>query len=145
MRLDELFWEIVGMPENADQPLSFRSSGAWVCRVPAFAEHSFDDSSLSPDELARRVSDWAMAQAARSDLFTLDRLLALTGPQRRGPPHAYLAPRVVALLLAQRAAEAAMVCRAAIEARHAGGFTCNDLTFPEMALRWMSAHRPTVN
>jgi hypothetical protein len=35
MRLEPLFWDIVGLPENNGLPLSFRANGAWVLRPPA--------------------------------------------------------------------------------------------------------------
>src|SRR5882762_4101669 len=34
MALDPLFWEIVGLQSNNEQPLSFRFLGAWTCSTP---------------------------------------------------------------------------------------------------------------
>jgi hypothetical protein len=34
MALDPLFWDIVGLPENRNLPLSFRANGAWVLHPP---------------------------------------------------------------------------------------------------------------
>lgn len=47
MVIDSIFWDIVGLPENRQQPLSFRENGAWTCRPPYFAEPEIESTTIT--------------------------------------------------------------------------------------------------
>lgn len=58
MALDPLFWDIVGLNENAALPLSFRANGAWVLRPP-WTESFVGLNSAEVQPLAKEVLGWA--------------------------------------------------------------------------------------
>ena len=58
MAIDPIFWDIVGLPENADAPLSFRLNGAWTCHAPPFDEVSIEENT-DPNVVATRLLDSA--------------------------------------------------------------------------------------
>ena len=58
MALDELFWEISGMPENKLEPLSFRTWGWFTCSSIKIDQISFDDE-VSTLKLAKKILLWS--------------------------------------------------------------------------------------
>jgi hypothetical protein len=112
MALDPLFWDIVGLPENVELPLSFRAFGAWVCRGPAITESEIDEDDGSPATIASNVLSWANEQIALPMLTAdLDAYLAFLQSAGKG----FFASRVTMLCLLGRYADARTVCKAAIE------------------------------
>lgn len=53
MALDPLLWEVLGLPENTAQPLSFRYWGVFVCAAPLLASRTISGS--GPDGTARAM------------------------------------------------------------------------------------------
>jgi hypothetical protein len=75
MAIDPIFWDLVGLPENREQPLSFRANGAWTCRPPYFAELDIEehtDSAVVADRMIAAATD-QLENVLRS--YTLDAFL----------------------------------------------------------------------
>ena len=62
MSLDKVYWKVTDLNNNNDEPLSFRTWGAFTCSGLPVAKKEFSDEGLSADELAALVVDWANAQ-----------------------------------------------------------------------------------
>ena len=138
MGLDPVFWDIVGTPENREQPLSFRLFGAWTCRVPAMIEAEIPEGDAQSEGIARAVLAWADSQfTATEPSRSLDAFVELLRDHpRRG---FYLASYISALILMHRHNEALAECATAIESGEAGGFNVGRLTFPDMAKAWLNS------
>jgi len=59
MNIDPIFWEIFGIPNNADQPLSFRAWGAFTCPSLIYFEDQFEFNLDTPEEAASFVVELA--------------------------------------------------------------------------------------
>ncbi|MEF2071082.1 hypothetical protein [Consotaella aegiceratis] len=138
MALDPVFWNIVGMPENAKLPLSFRAFGAWVCSAPTVVEDEINEGDGSPETLAANILDWANSQMA-SPMLTADCETYLEYLQTLSK--GYFANRVAMLCLMGRYEDARAACLAAIEQDDSGGFgqLVNDkiVNFPTMVIHWL--------
>ena len=62
MALDPLFWKIVHLDENVQQPLSFRVFGAFTCRTPPLLEMDIPEEGGSPERTAHNLVVWATEQ-----------------------------------------------------------------------------------
>jgi hypothetical protein len=150
MSLDPLFWKIVGLDENINQPLSFRAFGAFACRTPPLREADMPESDGEPEQIARALLEWAN-----------DQLNELRGGQSvdgfvdfiRFHPNqierrSHLPALVTALLLQGRDEEALAIC---YEARNmspfGGGFLFmqqagETKSFLDLAIEWITnAHQ----
>jgi hypothetical protein len=137
MGLDPMFWDIVGLPENGKQPLSFRVFGAWTCPVPASVEAELLEGDGQAEGIARAVLDWADAQLVETvSSRELNAFIEyLRGHPRRGH---YLASYITALVLAHRRDEALAESTVAMDRGESAGFSVGTtVTFPELARRWL--------
>lgn len=136
MTIDPIFWEINGLRENENTPLSFRLNGAWVCRAPDFAEIEVPENSD-----ASIVAACLLATADKQ----LDTIIASWSPeaflsfcQTENAERGHYLPSVVTMLIAiGRDDEALAACEDAILNHQTGGFLAPDGTFPEMAAEWL--------
>lgn len=136
MSIDPIFWELVGLPENRDQPLSFRLLGAWTCQPPEFAEINVPEGG-EPDEVAARILKLADEQInAVTTSFSVEDFLKLCRDHGRAD-HAYLASEACALVALNRQLEALSLCESAIAEGASGGFVAPAGTFAEMAADWL--------
>jgi hypothetical protein len=143
MALDPLFWDIVAVPENRKQPLSFRSFGAWTCRPPAIAESFIDEDDGNAVGIARRAKEWADEKLADFDgRWDYDAFLQML---RREPGGGgYVGPDaslICMLILMGKDEEAISMCRGMVERGDSGGFVIvggAPGTFPELAIRWIT-------
>lgn len=73
MTIDRIFWDIVGLPENNDAPLSFRLNGAWACRPPNIDEVLIEEHEnvevvagrlleVANEQLANVVERWSVEE-----------------------------------------------------------------------------------
>lgn len=147
MALDPLFWDIAGLPENANLPLSFRANGAWVLRAPP-AELRVEGSDDCPEALAEAVLARIEAERLRSRAErSIQSLLDALGP------HESLSGQTLALalcldILNGDLGSAAALCRRAASAQppDPGGFIARRpdggvLTFVDQASDWIAARR----
>lgn len=153
MSLDPLFWQLVGMEENINTPLSFRSFGAFTCRTPALREIDIPEGDGSPEFIAKELVDWANEQLQLlRGTQTIDGFVDFirTHPnyvERR----AHLAVLVTGMLLQGRDEEALAICKDA-KARAGGSFLNENggfmfrrgdemITFIDLAIEWITAKR----
>jgi hypothetical protein len=143
MGSDPVFWDLLGMPENNQTPLSFRGVGAWTCTPVEFARGSIDECEMRPTAAARGIVEWADRELAKvlHDL-TIDRFLAklLAAPEQieKGRLTSTL---VATLLMVGRDDEAEAACVAAIDRGWNGGFFPGAGTLPQVALKQIQARR----
>lgn len=64
MSIDEIFWDVMQMPENQDRPLSFRASAWFKCPVPRIHVIVVDDGPLNATGLAQKLIHYADEHAA---------------------------------------------------------------------------------
>jgi hypothetical protein len=148
MRLDELFWEIVGLPENNNLPLSFRDNGAWVLR-PEWRVEALAPSEDAVIELAGQVVEWSNAQLSSRPSWSIDAMLAEleTGDELH---HQKRTLAICLHLLRGDLHQAQHLCRQAGDQRpidaDGGGFRTHHAdgtwsTFNQQALEWIAKQR----
>jgi len=136
MAIDPIFWDITGLPENRDAPLSFRFNGAWVCRPPDFVEVDIPEQpdlsavaahlvAAADDQLDRVILSWTPAAFLS---------LCQTAGAERG---SYLSCIVTMLVAMEREDEALAACEEAILNHQDGGFLAPAGTFAQMAREWL--------
>ena len=59
MGIDPILWDILGIPENRKEPLSFRSKGAFVCSSLPIQESQLEQSGESADHVAAAILKFA--------------------------------------------------------------------------------------
>ena len=136
MSIDPIFWDIVGLPENRDLPLSFRMNGAWTCGPPAFAQIEVDECE-EVDEVARRILEIASQQIDAVLAWGVNGFLRVC-QENGADAYSYLAPRVCTLIAMGRQPEALHICVSAQKADETGGFTAPEGSFVEMAISWLN-------
>ena len=138
MSIDPIFWDIVGLPENNDAPLSFRLNGAWTCRPPRFDEVSIEEHE-DVGVMAARLLDAAnerlehvFGQLSVEDFLQFCRTSGAT-------EDSYL-PCVVSTLIALgREHEALDAAKSAKVRGDSGGFLAPEGSFTDLAADWISA------
>ena len=58
IEIDSLLWEILGIPENQNEPLSFRAKGAFTCSSLPVASLTIDDANMSADSIGQKTNLW---------------------------------------------------------------------------------------
>ncbi|WP_260483942.1 hypothetical protein [Sphingomicrobium flavum] len=138
MTIDPLFWDIVGLPENRQQPLSFRLTGAFSCRAPAFRESGIEEVE-NAEAVAVRLCD--LADRALNDLELWSMEDFITSCRMHGADaDSYLSALVPALILAGRSSEALEACEAAKARGSSGGFGFPAGSLCDLAIRWIERH-----
>ena len=137
MAIDPIFWDIVGLSENADAPLSFRLNGAWTCQPPPFDEVSIEENT-DTNVVAARLLDTANERLAAVERWSVEDFLQLCRTSG-ATEDSYLPCVVTALLAVSRDSEALEVCKSAKARGDIGGFLSSDGSFSEMATRWITA------
>lgn len=144
MAIDPIFWDLVGLPENREQPLSFRANGAWVCRPPSFAELSIEEDD-DPEVVAERFFVAAIEQLRNvTRSYSLERFL-IACREADTVDGAYLWSIVPALIALHRQDEALAICEEARSQGWIGGFLAPEGSFVEMAAVYLRSRqrRPT--
>jgi hypothetical protein len=138
MATDPLFWEIVGLPENKNAPLSFRLNGVWTCRAPdlnKIAVREEQQVTVTAGTILR-VADVALARIVNS--FSLEQFLGVC-EERNKKVDRYQSSLVTTLLAMDREHEALMQCEKAQQRGLSGGFQGPDGTFNDMAAKWIKS------
>jgi hypothetical protein len=137
MAIDPIFWDVVGLPENNDTPLSFRLTGAWTCRPP-----HIDEVLIEEHEDVEVVAD-CLLEAANEHLanvvgrWSVEEFLQLCRT-RGGTDDSYLPCVVSALVALGREQEALDTCKSAKGRGINGGFYAPAGSFTDMATGWLS-------
>jgi hypothetical protein len=138
MTIDPIFWDIVGLPENNNAPLSFRFNGAWTCRPPPFDEVSIDERG-DVEEVAARL-----LEAANEHLTSAVRCLSgecfLRLCQTSGATEDSYLPCVITTLIALGLKQEALETAKTAKVRGVrGGFIGPEDCFTDMAITWLDA------
>jgi hypothetical protein len=149
MSLDPLFWKIVGLDENINQPLSFRAFGAFVCRTPPLREADMPEGSGDPEQIARALLEWANEQL--SELRGTQSVEGFVDFIRFHPNQiareSHLPALVTAMLLQGKDEEALAICSEARDASpFGGGFLFmgqngRTKSFLDLAIEWITNSR----
>lgn len=136
MAIDPIYWDLVGLPEHGELPLSTRLNEAWSCRSPCFAELTLDEHSDAAI-VAGRLLETADEQLDLVQRFyTVDLFLAAC--QSAAEKNSDYLPSVVATLIALgRKAEALSACENARAAGRGGGLGGSKSGFSAMACAWL--------
>jgi hypothetical protein len=138
MSIDPIFWDIVGLSENNDAPLSFRLNGAWTCQPPRFDELSIeehDDVAVVVArllEVANESIDQLVGRLSVEDFLQLCRTSGTT-------EDSYLSCVITTLITLGREHEALDACKSAKVRGNSGGFLAPEGSFTDMATEWISA------
>jgi len=143
MAIDPIFWDLVGLPENRDLPLSFRSNGAWTCSVPYYAELDVDEDG-NADAVAKRFI--AIATELLTEIVSTCSLESFLSKCFNVPSieGAYLSSVVCTLVVLGRQSEALAICVDASSKGLSGGFSAPGGTFSEMAAAHLRKIEGTV-
>lgn len=136
MAIDPIFWDIVGLPENREQPLSFRANGAWACRPPYYAEINIDEDE-DPDIVAERLFVVAIEQLdSVTRTYSMERFLAACR-EAGAMADAYLSSVIPALIALHRRDDALGICEEASSQGWSGGILASEGSFVEMAAAYL--------
>lgn len=136
MNIDPIFWDIVGLPENVETPLSFRLNGAWTCQPPHFDEVTIEENK-DVKVVAARLLNTANDRLAVVERWSVEDFLQLC--RSNGATEDSYLPCVVASLIALgRESEALDACESAKARGDSGGFLSPKGSFSDMALRWIT-------
>ncbi|WP_312488304.1 hypothetical protein [Sphingomonas sp.] len=136
MAIDPIFWDIVGLPENRDQPLSFRANRAWTCRPPQFADIPLEEDD-DPAIVGKRLIFTATEQ--------LESVIRCYSPERflnkihdaDSMDGSHLASIIPTLISLDRQHEALAICDEACSKGWNGGFLAPEGSFAEMAASYL--------
>lgn len=143
MGIDPVFWDIVLVPQNRNQPLSFRLWGAWTIKAPGRNEHEIDDIGLDAPALTDCVLSIASQELVRTrENRSLEAFIEFARQRRRGA-RTYLAAIVCAHILRGDHDAAMSALLVAREARDAGGYFVGVKSFVDLAVEWLRANAPT--
>jgi hypothetical protein len=138
MAIDPIFWDIVGLPENNDAPLSFRLNGAWTCQPPHLDEVSIKEQENVADVAARLIEVANERLAYVVEHFSLENFLQLC--RTSGEIENRYLPCVITTLIALGREHEALEVSAAAKVRgDSGGFLTPKGSFSDMATTWISA------
>ncbi len=137
MTIDPIFWDIMGLPENNDAPLSFRLNGAWTCQPPHFAEVSIEEHE-DVEVIAARLLESAEEHLAHViGRWSIEEFLQLC--RTSGATEDSYLPCVVTTLFALgREHEALDACKSARGRGDSGGFLAPKGSFTDTATEWIS-------
>jgi hypothetical protein len=136
MSIDPIFWDIVGLPENRDMPLSFRLNGTWTCRGPYVGEAVIDECE-NASVVAERILSTANEQLEKiTRKWSTADFLHHCQESSDESDH-YLPCVVTALIALGRTDEALAACKLARQRGNNGGFLAPEGNFTEMAISWI--------
>ncbi len=143
MALDPILWDILDIPENRDQPLSFRTWGAFICTgLPVF-ESRIEQSGDSPQSVARSLLN------VSNDNLTAHRHMRASTPfselvashPNQIARSAYAVTLVTSLINDKNydQAQKLAIAYASGEIPSSGELTRHNKSFHQLALDWLDA------
>lgn len=140
MAIDPIFWDICGLAEKNDQPLSFRALGAWTCPE---VETASIDMAETPEVDGMAAAALGVA-AERMETDASPSLPWFEAECRKALEHqpAMLASLVATLIVSDRPAQALELCLEAEAQGETGGFVGPDGSFVQSAIRWLRRSHP---
>lgn len=136
MAIDPIYWDLVGLPEHGELPLSARLNEEWSCRSTCFTELTLDED-VDAAIAAGRLLETADEQLDLVQRFyTVDLFLAAC--RSAAEMNDSYMPSVVATLIAiGRRDEALAMCEKARAVGRGGGLSAATGSFSAMALSWL--------
>lgn len=144
MAVDPLFWAIMDLEENGQEPLSFRAWGAFVCHSVPVAERDLSAPLPDPAGVASMLVTWLDEQArefaeqcAESPFSTF--VEADANYRERG---VYATTLICSLIVEGRITEARSLTEAIVSGRRrsVGTHVSEGQTFYQRALAWLDRH-----
>ncbi len=143
MALDLILWDILGISENASEPLSFRSTGAFTCSGLPIHEELLDtrDATVSDVAIALRTIADNSVERCQKVLAGADFSTLLTQHPHHRERGAYAVTLVTSLINDGKPDAAAGLASAyeSGELKSCMGFSCNDVSFHSLALDWLAS------
>lgn len=136
MAVDPIYWDLVGLPEHGELPLSTRLNEEWSCRSTCFAELTLDEDSDAVI-VAGRLLDIADEQLDLIQRFyTADLFLAACRSAAEKDDD-YLPSVAAALIAIGRRDEALALCEKARAVGRGRGLSAAKGGFSATALTWL--------
>lgn len=145
MALDPILWDVLGLSENASEPLSFRTNGAFTCSGLPIYEELFDQTCLTAGDAAT-----ALSELARSNELLFENILDGSDFSTKLAQHrnhrdraAYAIPLVLSLINDGDYDAAAQVAGAyeSGEVESCVNVSINGVSFHRLALDWLAASK----
>jgi hypothetical protein len=145
MGIDPVFWDIVQMPENIKQPLSFRLLGAWTVNTPERGQREIEDTGLDAGTLADSILSTASLELARTrEHRSIESFVDFAKERRPGAPsHPHLTAVVCAHIMRGDPDAAMSELRAAHADGSIGGYLVGSKSFVDLAIEWIGKNAPT--
>ncbi len=140
--VDPILWEILDMPENASEPMSFRANGAFTCPMPELAHAEIEPPATSPMQVAAEL----LAFASRSAASFFEHLKArpfihqLEQHPNQRERGAYATTLVASHIAEGNSAEATTIARSysSGEMQSCLVLSSKGRTFHDLAIEWLS-------
>jgi hypothetical protein len=146
MRIDPIFWEILGEPQLRDEALSFRYFGALTCPGLIMGEVDISEEGGPPEIAARMLQLGEERLEEVAACWTIDRFL--DGIRLAANPQRLFATAICTLIAEGRGEQALELCRNSASNGQVRGFLTRRGTFPEMAAKYLVAaerRSPSLN
>lgn len=148
---DNIFWDVVKLPENKKQPLSFRACGAWVApsmemesgyavladweeeRISGQIRQVFERLDQISSEVAQSVNSY------RSNLQVLENYYSQLLKKHPNATKTLWVERLLTLLLEHNTKEAKEIADSRIAAGDSGGFSYAGNSFYQLANEYIEA------
>ena len=149
LAFDDLFWEIVLVPENRKQPLSFRAWGAWTAPSIEVVEEAWTLPDLDKSTLHARVQVILERYDAESrdlenevrdlddNLGLIERLYAQHFEKHPGSLLKIWPERLLTHILKKEFAAAESLAQSRIAEKDNGGFNVGSQSFYQLALDYL--------
>ncbi|QZA77231.1 hypothetical protein K4H28_13200 [Deefgea tanakiae] len=146
---DDIFWDVVKLPENKKQPLSFRACGAWVAPSMVVQEGCAGLDSLEEEivlnevrkifELLIPISDKeaSLANTYQSNLQILEKYYSQLIEKYPNAVRAIWVEKLLTGLLECKFDEAHAIAIARINAGDSGGFSYSGASFYQLATEYI--------
>jgi hypothetical protein len=145
MSLDPILWDILGISENASEPLSFRARGAFTCPGLPIFDGSFDQTSLTSADAAMALSAIIKDnEVLVKDILSRSSFSSLVAQPPNYRENGAYGETLVTSLFNDRDYDAAAKIAAAYESgelKSCTGFQVNGASFYRLALDWLEAKK----
>lgn len=152
---DEVFWDVVKLPENKKQPLSFRACGAWVApsmeiqsgnvTLNKWEEETISEEVTNIFELLSPISVEVANTSTtyKSNLLVLENFFSQLISKHPNAIRTVWVEKLLTCLLESQLDEAKKIANARIESGDSGGFNYAGSSFYQLASEYIDAAEKT--
>ncbi|OYT90141.1 MAG: hypothetical protein CFE43_19700 [Burkholderiales bacterium PBB3] len=141
--VDELLWDILGMRENSNEPLSFRAWGAFTCTAVPLRESEIEINNSSAETVARMFVSFLdeSYEYAKDLLMHRDFLELLVEHPNHSERGSYAITQVATLISKEKYDEACTIATAHDKGNRTSTFQLhsNGASFHHLAVSWLAA------